>query len=87
MVHIAHLKNQFKSMHTFERSCDYMYIYYKIGQAVQEEKIIEFREIILAILLLFPIVKRNGLSIWKKLNPLHPGMILLSLIEISPVVL
>ena len=28
MVHIAHLRDQFKSMKTFEQSYDYMYIYY-----------------------------------------------------------
>ena len=42
MGHIAHLRNQFKSMNTFERSYDY--IYYKIGPVVQEEKIFKFRE-------------------------------------------
>ena len=36
MGHIAHLRNQFKSMNTFKRSYDY--IYYKNGQVVQEEK-------------------------------------------------
>ena len=34
----------------------------------------KFRECILAILLLSPVVKRCGLSIWTNLNPLNPGM-------------
>ena len=38
MGHIAHLRNQFKSMNTFEQSYDY--IYYKTGPVVQEEKIL-----------------------------------------------
>ena len=38
MGHIAHLRYQFKSINTFERSYDH--IYYKIGQVVQEEKIL-----------------------------------------------
>ena len=50
--HIAHLKNQFKSMNSIERSCDY--IYYKIGPVVQEEKIFKFRECTFAMLLLSP---------------------------------
>ena len=55
MVHIAHLKNQFKSMSTFEQSYDY--IYHKIGPVVQEEEIFKFHECILAILLLIPLLK------------------------------
>ena len=39
---IAHLRNQFKSLNTFERSYDY--IYYKTGPVVQEEKIFKFPE-------------------------------------------
>ena len=38
MDHIDHLRNQFKSMNTFERSYDF--IYYKTGPVVQEEKIL-----------------------------------------------
>ena len=41
MSHIAHLRNQFKSMNTFERSYDY--IYYKNAPVVHE-KIFKFRE-------------------------------------------
>ena len=63
MGHITHLRNQFKSMNTFEWSYDY--IYYKIGpvHVVQAEKIFKFPECTLAILLYFPNVKRCGLSI------------------------
>ena len=61
MGHIPHLRNQFKSMNTFEQNYDY--IYYKIDQVVQEEKIFKFRECTFAILLLYPNVKRCGLSI------------------------
>ena len=42
MGNIIRLRNQFKSINTFERSYDY--IYYEIGQEVQEEKIFKFRE-------------------------------------------
>ena len=59
--HIAHLRNQFKSMNTFERSYDY--IYYKIGPVVQEEKIFKCCDCTFSILLLSPNVKRCGLSI------------------------
>ena len=45
--HIAHLRNQFKAMKTFERSYDH--IYYKIGPVVQEEKTFKFRECTFAI--------------------------------------
>ena len=41
MGHIAKLRNQFKSMNTFERSYDY--IYYKTDQGVQG-KIFKYRE-------------------------------------------
>ena len=61
MGHFAQLRNQFKSMNTFKRSSDY--INYKTGPVVQEEKILKFREITFAILLLSPNVKRYGLSI------------------------
>ena len=61
MGHIVHLRNQFKSMNTSERSYDY--IYYKINPVVQEEKIFKFRECTFAILLLSPNVKRCGFSI------------------------
>ena len=39
MDHIAHMKNQFKSLNTFEQSYDYLsiYIYHKIGPEVQEK--------------------------------------------------
>ena len=37
MGHIAHLRNQFRSMNIFERI--YAYIYYKTGPVVQEKKI------------------------------------------------
>ena len=40
MSHMAHLRNQFKSMNTFEGSYDY--IYYKTDQEVQEDKIFKF---------------------------------------------
>ena len=60
MGHIAHLRNQFKSMNTFEQSYDH--IYYESGPVVQE-KIFKFRENTFAILLLSPNVKRSGLSI------------------------
>ena len=40
MGHIAHLRNQFKSMVTFEQS--YNYIFYKTGPVVEEEKIFKF---------------------------------------------
>ena len=72
MGHIAHLRNQFKSMVTFEQS--YNYIFYKTGPVVEEEKIFKFWEYIFAILL-SPIVKRCGLSIWTNLYPLPPGML------------
>ena len=61
MGHIAHLRNQFKSMNTLERSYDY--IYYKTGLVVPEKKIFEFRECNFAVLLLSPNVKRCDLSI------------------------
>ena len=70
---IAHLRNHFKSMNTFERSNDY--ICYKIGPVVLDEKIFIFRESSFAILLLSPNVKRCGLSIWTNLNPLSPRML------------
>ena len=38
MGHIAHLRNQFKSINTFELSYDY--IYYKTVPVVQEENIL-----------------------------------------------
>ena len=38
MGHTTHLRNQFKSMNTFEQSYDY--IYHKIGPAILE-KILE----------------------------------------------
>ena len=63
MGHIAHLRNQFKSMNTIEQSYDY--IYYKIGPGVQGE-IFKFRECPFAILLLSHLsanVKRCVLSI------------------------
>ena len=68
MDHIAYLRNHFKSRNTFERS--YNYIYYKIGQVVQEEKIFKFCECPFAILLLSPSIKKCGLSILTNLNPL-----------------
>ena len=71
MGHIAHLRNQFKSMNTFERSYDNIY---KIGTVVQE-KIFKFQKCTFAILLLSPNVKRCGLSIWTNLNPLYPKML------------
>ena len=61
MGHIAHMKNQFKSMNTFEQNYDY--IYYKTGPVVQEEEIFKFRECTFAILLLSPNVKRFGLHL------------------------
>ena len=61
MGYIAHLRNQFKSMNTFELSYDY--IYYKTGPVVREEKIFKCRESPFAILLLSPNVKKCGLSI------------------------
>ena len=61
MGNTAHLRNQYKSMNTFERS--YEYIYYKIGPVVQEEKNFKFGECTFAILLLSPNVKRCGLFI------------------------
>ena len=70
---MAHLRNQFKSMNTFEQSYDY--IYYKIGTVVQEEKIFKFCECTFAILLVSPNFKRCGLSIWTNLNSLYPGML------------
>ena len=72
MGHIVHLRNQFKSMSTFEQSYDY--IYYKIGPVVQEE-ILKFRERTFAILLLSPNVKRWGLSNWTNLNTVYRGML------------
>ena len=70
MSHIAHLRNQFKSMNTFERS--YEFIYYKNGPVVQEEKTFKFCECTFAILLLSPNVKKCGLSIWTKLKSSLP---------------
>ena len=58
MGHIAHLRNQFKSMNTFEQSYDY--IYNEIGPVVQEQKIFKFRKCIFAI---SPFGKFRGLSI------------------------
>ena len=49
MGHIAHMRNQFKSMNTFERNYDY--IYYKIGPVVHE-KIFKLHECTFAIFLL-----------------------------------
>ena len=46
--HIAHLRNHFKSMNTFERSYDYIHVYYKTGLVVQKEKIFKFCESIFA---------------------------------------
>ena len=66
MSHMAHLRNQFKSMNTFERSYDY--IYYKIGPVVQEEKIFKFRECTFANLLLSPNVKKVWPFYLKKLE-------------------
>ena len=71
-------------MKTFEQSYDY--IYYNIGKVVQE-KTFKFREYAFAILLISPYVKRCHLSIWTKLNPLHPGMHFAKFGEIGPVVL
>ena len=61
MSHIAHLRNQLKSMNTFERMYDYMYC--RIVPVVQGEKIFKFRECTFAILLLSPNVKGCVLSI------------------------
>ena len=55
MGHIAHLRNQFKTMKRLERSYDY--IYNKISPVVQEEKTFKFRECTFAICLLSPDVK------------------------------
>ena len=63
MGHIAHLRNQFKSMNTFEYVYRYDYINYKIGPVVHEEKIFKFRECTFAIFLLSPNVERPGLFI------------------------
>ena len=41
MGHIAHLRNQFKTMNTFEQK---KIICYKIGPVVWEEEIFKFRE-------------------------------------------
>ena len=73
MGHIAHLRNQFKSMNTLEWSSDH--IYHKTCPVVQEEKIFKFCENTFAILLLSPNVKRCGLSIWTNSNPLYPRML------------
>ena len=73
MDHIAHLRNQFKSVNTFVRSYDY--IYYKTGLVVQEMKIFKFRECTFAILLLPLDLKRCGLSFWTNLNPLNPKLL------------
>ena len=58
---------------TFEGS--YLHIYFKIGLVVQEEKIFLFCKCLFVNLLLSPIVKMCGLSIWTNWNPLHPGML------------
>ena len=50
MGHLAHLRNQLKSVNTFERSYDH--IYYITGPV--EEKSFKFRENTFAILFLFP---------------------------------
>ena len=47
MGHIAHLRNQFKSMNTFARSNDY--IHYKIGLVIQEEKIWNYVNVLLQV--------------------------------------
>ena len=52
MGRITHMRNEFKSMNTFERSYDY--IYYKTGPVVQEEKIFAFRENTFAICYYLP---------------------------------
>ena len=65
MGHIAHLRNQFKSMNTFEQSYDN--IYYKTGPVVQEKKIFQFHECTFTILLLSPNVKRCGLVVLEKM--------------------
>ena len=61
MGHMAHLRNQFKSMNTNEQSYDY--IYYKIGPVVREEKIFKFHECTFSISLIPTYVKRCHLSI------------------------
>ena len=58
--HIAHLRNQFKSMNTLEQSYDY--IYYKTDPVVQEEKIFKLFQCIFAILLFV-------ISPWKRPEP------------------
>ena len=77
MGHITHLRNQFKSINTFEQSYDY--IYFKIGQ-VDQEKIFTF----LQFCYYLPMLKGVALTIWTNLNPLYPRM---SLVKIGPVVL
>ena len=43
MGHIAHLRNQFKSINTFEQSYDYMYIYHEISPVILDEKILNLK--------------------------------------------
>ena len=87
MGHIGHLRNQLKSMNTFERIYDY--IYYKTGPVVQEEEIFKFHECTFAIFLLSPNVKRWGVAFpFEQTQILFTqGSFMLNLVEIGPVVL
>ena len=73
MGHIAHPRNQSKSMNKFEASYDFLYVFYQINPVVQEGEIFKFPECVLAISSLSSDVKRCCLSIWKNLNPLPQG--------------
>ena len=71
MGHIAHLRNQFKSMNTFERSYDYIYkCITKFAQWFRRRKIFNIVNVLLQFCYNLPILKRCGLSIWTNSNPL-----------------
>ena len=60
MGHIAHLRNNFKSMNTFERSYDY--VYYEIGLVVQEKNFFNFVNALLQFCYYFPMLKGVAFS-------------------------
>ena len=85
MGHIAHLRNQFKSMNTFKRSYDY--IYRKTGPVVQKEKILNFLKVLLQFCYHIPMLKGVVFPFEQTQILFTQGCFLLSLVEIGPVVL
>ena len=87
MGHIAYMRNQFKSMNTFEKGYDY--IHYKIGPVVQEEKL-KISRMYFCNFVIIPLCKKVRpfhLNIIKSYILFTQGRFLPSLIEIGPVVL